>query len=66
MDLGKLAELSKRRECVKCGEVFLPDKGEGGLTTMQKHADHSRVHNHTPAEWTEAYNRIQAAKERKK
>lgn len=68
MDLGKLAELSKRRECQECGEVFLtdPDSNKEGLTAMQKFADHSATHGYTPAQWAEAHKRIQAAKEASK
>lgn len=48
--------------CPKCEEVL----------TINSPVDHERiehlrrVHNATPAEWTEAYNRIQAGRERAK
>lgn len=33
---------------------------------LEEHSEHLRIHNATPAEWTEAYKRIQAGKERSK
>lgn len=65
MDLGILNDRCKRRECVTCGAVFTPDRGENGLTAMQKHSDHLSTHGSTPAQWTEAYYRIRSTKDRK-
>lgn len=63
MDLGKLSELSMRRKCLECGAVFVTNE-EG--TALAKYSDHSVIHQPTGAQWTEAYNKIQAGKERAK
>ena len=56
----------EKRVCGICGEVFegIPAmKDHLEVTVLQQFADHTAVHNPTPAQWTEAYNRIQLAKE---
>jgi len=63
MDLGKLAELSHHRVCQECGAEFESTESE---TALAQYADHSRIHQPTQAQWTEAYNKIQAGKERAK
>jgi hypothetical protein len=52
-------------ECV-CGEVFRAPKGKGLLAAQ--YAEHIKRpdHNASPAQWTEAQKRIEAAKERQK
>ena len=62
-DLGKLAELSHHRKCVVCGMEFETDEKGSALA---QYADHSIIHNPTPGQWTEAYEKIQAGKERAK
>jgi len=62
MDLGKLAELSEHRKCLVCREEFDTDKES---TALAKFSDHSTLHNPTGTQWTEAHNKIQAAKEKK-
>ena len=63
MDLGKLAELAVRRVCQECGAVFETNENE---TALAQYSDHSRLHQPTQAQWTEAYSKIQASKERAK
>jgi len=63
MDLGKLAELSHHRKCLECGAEFESTAEESAL---QQFADHSTVHNPTPEQWANAYEIIQASKERSK
>lgn len=63
MDLGKLSELSHHRKCLECGAEFETNEKE---TALQQFADHSRIHQPTQSQWTEAYNKIQAGKERAK
>jgi hypothetical protein len=63
MDLGKLAELSHHRKCLECGAEFESNEKESALVQF---ADHSTIHNPTPEQWAEAYERIQAGKERVK
>jgi hypothetical protein len=62
MDLGKLSELSEHRVCKECGAEFHSDKEQSAL---QKFSDHVRIHQPTPEQWTEAYNKIQEAKEKR-
>jgi len=64
MDLGKLRELSVHRVCLECGAVF-EGGGEAG-SALAQFADHSVIHQPSAAQWTEAYSRIQAGKERAK
>jgi hypothetical protein len=59
MDLGKLAEMGERRECRECGGEFWTDKDGYAL---EKFADHTAVHNPTPAQWNHAYHLIQEAR----
>ena len=63
MDLGKLAELSHHRVCQVCGAEFETNKEQ---TALQQFSDHSAIHNPSPAQWSEAYDKIQAGKERAK
>lgn len=62
MDLGKLSKLSEHRTCVVCGAEFQTNKEQ---TALQQYADHSAIHNATPAQWATAYDRIQASKAKK-
>jgi DNA/RNA-binding domain of Phe-tRNA-synthetase-like protein len=62
MDLGKLSELSIRRVCQECGAVFETTKEQ---TALEQFADHLTEHQPTVAQWTDAYNKIQASKEKK-
>lgn len=59
MDLGKLAELSRKRRCLQCGAVFEGDENESALV---KFSDHLVVHQPSPKQWAEAYEKIQAGK----
>lgn len=57
------------RVCGTCGAEFQDiknGKGEVIETGLQQFSDHQASHNASPAQWTEAYNRIQAGKERAK
>jgi hypothetical protein len=67
MDLGKLIELSEHRVCQECGAEFRTAKvpNEPDLTALQQFSDHLTVHQPTVAQWANAYNKIQASKERK-
>lgn len=60
MDLGKLSELSMRRKCQVCGAVF---ESTPEASALVQYSDHSATHNPSPAQWTEAYEKIQASKE---
>lgn len=64
MDLGKLSELSYRRRCRECGEVFETRKfGDGQqVTALQQFAEHQVQHQPSPGQWTEAYLKIQRRK----
>ncbi len=59
MDLGKLSELSMKRKCLECGAMFESNEKE---TALQQFSDHLVTHQPTGAQWTEAYNKIQASK----
>lgn len=63
MDLGKLAELSHHRKCLVCGAEFESNEKESALA---QYADHSTEHNPTPEQWANAYEIIQANKEKAK
>jgi hypothetical protein len=63
MDLGKLAEIAKRRECKVCGAVFEANENQ---TVLEQFADHSTVHNPTPEQWAKAHDMIQEGKARAK
>lgn len=63
MDLGKLDELSFRRKCLLCGAEFETTKEH---TALEQFADHATIHNPTPTQWANAYEKIQAGKERQK
>ena len=60
--------MQEQRECRECGKKFKTDEKAPveGLTAMQKWVDHTAGHGNSPAEWTEAYRRIQMWKERAK
>lgn len=79
---GQVAELLKRvpgmytpptreglRVCGICGATF---EGEAGtkekleVTSLQQFVEHQADHNPSPAQWTEAHNKIQAGKQRQK
>ena len=64
MDLGKLAELSHHRKCQICGAEFETSVEKGAA--LAQFSDHLTEHQPTAAQWTEAYEKIQAAKERKR
>jgi hypothetical protein len=69
MDLGKLSELSHHRQCKECGAEFetIPGTKESPeIPALQQFSDHLTEHQPTVAQWTEAYSRIQAAKESRK
>ena len=63
VDLGKLVELSERRECVSCGKVFRSEAG--GLSALQKIVEHLIEHQPSPEQWTVAYNRIQEQRKKR-
>ena len=63
MDLGKLAELSHHRKCLECGAEFDTNKEQ---TALQQYADHLIIHQPTPEQWSNAYDKIQEGKERAK
>ena len=57
----------KERVCGNCGAMFEDEtdsKGNVKVTALEKFSDHQTEHNATGAQWTEAYNRIQASKQR--
>lgn len=67
MDLGKLRELSDHRVCKQCGAEFrsIPAKNnEAEVPALQQFSDHITIHQPTGAQWTEAYNKIQAGKQK--
>jgi len=67
MDLGKLREIADKRVCSQCGEVFRTKEVDGQqVGALAQYADHSVIHQPSPAQWTEAYAKIQAGKEKKK
>lgn len=54
------------RVCRKCGAVFQEVAGtkeRPAVTALEQFADHSTIHQPSPAQWVEAHNRIQEAKE---
>lgn len=55
-----------RRVCRVCGAVFSETpatKDSPAVSALEKFADHSTIHQPSGPQWTEAYNRILAAKE---
>lgn len=66
MDSGKLSELSEHRVCQECGAEFRTKKVEGQeVSALQQFSDHVTVHQPTPAQWTEAYNKIREQRSQK-
>lgn len=63
MDLGNLRHLSENRQCKVCGEKF---KSEKDSPALQQFADHTRIHQPSGDQWSQAYAMIQAGKEREK
>lgn len=56
----------EKRVCGDCGAEFKPTltaKGEVEVTALQKFSDHTASHNPSPAQWAEAYKRIQEGRE---
>lgn len=56
----------EKRVCGMCGAEFrdtLDAKGEVKVSMLEKFSDHQAEHNSTAAEWSEAYNKIQALKQ---
>ncbi len=58
MELEKPREFPKRRICPQCPDLQ--------FETLAEHADHLATHNPSPAQWAEAYQKIQAGKEKAK
>ncbi len=50
------------RKCNECGFTVNSEL----VTELRRMSDHLTTHNPTPAQWTEAYNKIQAGKEKAK
>ena len=50
--------------CTICGREMKARKGRDGKdgTELEARADHMTIHTPSPAQWTEAYNRIQRSK----
>ena len=56
-------------ECVTCGAKFyeIPaTKERQAISALEQFSDHVAKHNPSPAQWTEAYRRMQKAKEQAK
>lgn len=62
MDLGKLVQLSQRRECLKCGAVF---ETNDELTAYQQFADHDRIHSTPPEVWDAIHKDIQKIRQQR-
>lgn len=56
----------EKRVCGVCRAEFrdrVDGKGNVEVTALQQFSDHTAMHNPSPAEWAEAYKRIQVGKE---
>jgi len=56
---------AEKRICADCGTVFsdtVNSKGDIQVSALEKFSDHQAEHNPSPAQWSEAHKRIQAAK----
>ena len=56
----------EKRVCGMCGAEFRDTVDKNGnvqVSMLEKFSDHQAEHNATAAEWTEAYNKIQALKQ---
>lgn len=53
--------------CTVCGEKIKVGKADNGEpdTELNARADHLAIHNASPAQWTEAHRKIEAAKPKK-
>ncbi len=67
MDLGKLRELSTRRQCRECGARFESIPGtleRGEVPALEQFSDHLTMHQPTVSQWAAAYQRIQAGRKK--
>jgi hypothetical protein len=60
---------AKTHICASCGAKFeeIPEtKERARITALEQFSDHVAVHNPSPAQWTEAYRKIEEGRERAK